>query len=140
MTLPLPLYIGLRYTGARRRSQLVSFLSAISITGLVVGVALLVVVLSVMNGFDRELRERILGLVPQASIKHYQGVDNWPELVATLKQDARILEAAPFVQLPGLVSFRKKAEPIVLYGIDQSTSKKCPLFHSMCNSKRLSVL
>jgi len=140
MTLPLPLYIGLRYTGARRRSQLVSFLSAISITGLVVGVALLVVVLSVMNGFDRELRERILGLVPQASIKHYQGVDNWPELVATLKQDARILEAAPFVQLPGLVSFRKKAEPIVLYGIEPEYEQKVSIISQYVQQQALERL
>jgi ABC-type transport system, involved in lipoprotein release, permease component len=104
----LPLFVGLRYVGAQRRSQLVSFLSAISISGLVVGVALLVVVLSVMNGFDRELREKILGLVPQATIKHREGLDNWQYVVDQLKGNADIVGIAPFVELNGLVSFRKK--------------------------------
>jgi len=118
MSQPFSFYIGLRYTGARRRSELVSFLSAVSISGLVVGVALLIVVLSVMNGFDRELRERILGLVPQAAIKHRAGVEDWQALVAEVEKDERIVAAAPFVQLNGLVSFRKTTEPVVIYGID----------------------
>jgi len=111
-------YIGMRYTGARRRSQLVSFLSAISITGLVVGVALLVVVLSVMNGFDRELREKILGLVPQAAIKYPGGMRDWQSVKAQLDKDPRILASAPFVQLNGLVSYRRQTESVLLYGID----------------------
>ncbi|WP_045859953.1 lipoprotein-releasing ABC transporter permease subunit [Teredinibacter purpureus] len=120
----LPLFVGLRYVGAQRRSQLVSFLSAISISGLVVGVALLVVVLSVMNGFDRELREKILGLVPQATIKHREGLDNWQYVVDQLKGNADIVGIAPFVELNGLVSFRKKTEPVLLYGIDPQYETK----------------
>ncbi len=118
MKLPFPVFIGLRYSSARRGDQLVSFLSGISITGLVVGVALLVVVLSVMNGFDRELREKILALVPQAAIKHRQGIEDWQSLIVTLKKDQRIVGAAPFVQQMALVSHNKKTEAIVLYGID----------------------
>lgn len=118
MSNALSLFIGLRYTAAKRRSQLVSFLSAISISGLVVGVALLVVVLSVMNGFDRELREKILGLVPQAVIKHREGMTDWAPVREQLLTDPRVLGVAPFVQLNGLVSYRRKTEPVLLYGID----------------------
>jgi hypothetical protein len=63
---PLPVFIGLRYTGAKRRNHFISFISAMSMAGLVLGVMVLIIVLSVMNGFDRELRQRILGMVPHA--------------------------------------------------------------------------
>lgn len=114
----LPFFIGLRYAGARRRSQLVSFLSAISVAGLIVGVALLVAVLSIMNGFDREMRERILGLVPQAAVFERGGIQDWQGVVARLQQDPRIVAAAPFVQVDGLASFRNQTAPVLLYGVN----------------------
>ena len=64
MQLPLPIAIGFRYTRARKGESFVSFISAVSMIGLILGVAVLIVVLSVMNGSDRELRTRILGMVP----------------------------------------------------------------------------
>lgn len=115
----LPIVIGLRYTGAKRKkSQLISFLSGISIAGLVVGVGLLITVLSVMNGFDRELRENILGLVPQAVINHQEGIAEWQPLVDELTADKDILAVAPYVQTYGLVALGKQAEPVVLYGVE----------------------
>lgn len=113
----LPLFVGLRYTGTSRKNQLVSFFSGVSISGLVVGVGLLVAVLSIMNGFDRELKERILGLVPQAAVFQRGGVDDWKALQRELESRERVLAAAPFVQLDGLVSYRGNAEPIALYGV-----------------------
>ena len=62
---PLALYIGLRYTGAKRRNHFISFISLISIIGIGLGVAALITVLSVMNGFEQELRARILGMAPR---------------------------------------------------------------------------
>lgn len=114
----LPLHIGLRYSGARAFNQSVSFLARVSVTGLVVGVGLLIAVLSIMNGFDRELREKILGLVPQAAIYERGGVADWPALQRKLEDREDIVAAAPFVQLNGLVAVRQEAEPVVLYGID----------------------
>ncbi len=114
----LSLFIGLRYTGAPRNNQLVSFFSGVSITGLVVGVALLITVLSIMNGFDRELREKILGLVPQAAIYQQGGIGDWPALQRRLEQLPRIRAAAPFIQLEGLVSYQGKSEPVILYGVE----------------------
>lgn len=114
----LPVFIGLRYTGAPRNNQFVSFFSGVSITGLVVGVGLLITVLSIMNGFDRELREKILALVPQAAVYERGGVTDWRQLQSRLEGQPRIQAAAPFVQLEGLVSFQGKSEPVVLYGIE----------------------
>src|SRR5690554_134928 len=98
----LSFFIGLRYTASRRNSQLVSFISTISIVGLIISVALLVVVLSVMNGFDKELRERILAILPQASIQHVENVEDWPNLREWLLTQEGVEEAAPFVQLGGM--------------------------------------
>lgn len=120
----LPLFIGLRYTGAPRNNQLVSFFSGVSITGLVVGVGLLITVLSIMNGFDRELREKILALVPQAAVYQQNGVENWPQLQEWLERQPRIQAAAPFIQLEGLVSYHGKAEPVVLFGVEPQEEAK----------------
>ncbi len=112
------LFIGLRYTGARARNQLVAFLARVSMLGLIVGVGLLIAVLSIMNGFDKELREKILGLVPQAAVYHHDGIEDWQGLQTFLEGRPHVLAAAPFVQLNGLVAKHQKAEPVVLYGID----------------------
>src|SRR3982751_6480840 len=91
--------VGSRYGISRKHSQLVSFISRLSTAGLVIGVALLIVVMSVMNGFDRELRERILGIMPQATVYHREGIEDYASLINLLKQDNRILAGAPFVQI-----------------------------------------
>lgn len=121
MRLPFVFFVGLRYTSARRRKQSVSFLSGISIVGLVVGVALLVAVLSVVNGFERELQEKILGLIPQAVIKHYAGIEDWPSLKKHLERDPDVLVAAPFIRKNALISQRKFVEPVLFYGVDPQT-------------------
>ncbi len=120
----LALFIGLRYTGARRRSQLVSFISAVSIFGLALGVGLLIVVLSVMNGFEKELRERILGILPQAALYHREGIEDWNSLRDRLLTDPELLGAAPFVQLQGMVSYRREAIPVIIYGIEPVLEKQ----------------
>lgn len=110
--------VGARYGVSRKHSQLVSFISRLSTAGLVIGVALLIVVMSIMNGFDRELRERILGIMPQAMIFHREGIEDYQSLIADLKTDNRILAAAPFVQIQGLLTYQKRVSPINLFGIN----------------------
>jgi len=116
--------VGARYGISSKHSQLVSFISRLSTAGLIIGVALLIVVMSVMNGFDRELRERILGIMPQATIYHREGIDDYPTLIKQLKQDPRILEAAPFVQIQGLFSYQKHVAPVNLFGVDPALETK----------------
>lgn len=120
----LPFFIGLRYTGAGVRTQLVAFLARVSMLGLVVGVGLLLAVLSIMNGFDKELRETILGLVPQAAIYRHGGIEDWQSLQAQLQADPRIEAAAPFVQASALVAKRARAEPVLIYGIDPAEERR----------------
>jgi len=110
--------IGMRYTQAGRKSGLLSFLSGISMTGLVLGVSLLVVVLSVMNGFERELRERILGLMPQASLYRAGGVDDWRALSNQIQDYSGLEASAPFVQVSALITYRSETLPALMYGVD----------------------
>jgi len=95
---PLPLFIGLRYTRAKRRNHFISFISLTSMLGMILGVAVLILVLSVMNGFDRELRERILGMVPHATIQADGVMNNWQVAAQLAEQDASVAAVAPFIQ------------------------------------------
>ena len=115
---PISLYIGLRYTRAKRQNNFISFISMTSIVGLTLGVMVLILVLSVMNGFDRELQRRILGMVPQASVMGYDPVTNWQEIVDLANEHPRVLGAAPFIQLQGLLSHRGAVASTFVTGID----------------------
>ncbi len=136
----LPLWIGLRYTGSKRRDQLVSFISLISIAGLVMGVGLLIIVMSVMNGFDRELRERILGVMPQATVLHRDGIEEWPAYVAEFQQHANVIGAAPFVQLQGMVSVGNRVAPVSIYGIEPEQERKVSRLHEFIQTLALAEL
>ena len=115
---PYSVFIGVRYAAAKRRSQLVSFISMISMLGMTVGVALLIVVLSVMNGFDQEMRQRILGLVPHITIKSYSDQQDWPHVESIVKTHPEVVAAAPFVQLNGMLLKGSDVEGVLVYGIE----------------------
>lgn len=114
---PLPFFIGLRYTRAKRRNHFISFISLISMLGLTLGVMVMILVLSVMNGFDRELRTRILGMVPHATINGYQPIDDWQSLAARLVEHPRVEAAAPFIQLQGMLTHDGSVAPVLVNGI-----------------------
>ena len=96
---PLPIWLGLRYTAAKRRNHFISFISLISILGILLGVTALITVLSVMNGFERELRERILGVAAHATITRLGGpMEEWPEIAATAARHAEVAGTAPYVE------------------------------------------
>ncbi len=96
----------------------------VSIAGLVLGVALLITVLSVMNGFDKELRQRILAMVPQASINGYQPIEDWRGLVEKVSQHPEVVAAAPFVHLQALINARGTVESSLVYSIDPAFESK----------------
>jgi lipoprotein-releasing system permease protein len=75
-------------------------------------------VMSIMNGFDKELRENILGIMPQGSIYHRDAIENPAEIMALIKQHPRVVAASPFVQIQGLLSYQKQVAPTGLFGID----------------------
>lgn len=114
---PLPFFIGLRYTRAKRRNHFISFISLISMLGLTLGVLVMILVLSVMNGFDRELRTRILGMVPHATINGYQPIDDWRTVAAELETHPEVAAAAPFIQLQGMLTHNGSVAPVLVSGI-----------------------
>lgn len=96
---PLPLALGLRYTRAKRRNHFISFISAVSMLGIALGVTVLITVISVMNGFEQELRTRILGMVAHATVAGvHASLDDWPRAVDLAQRDPRVLGAAPYVE------------------------------------------
>ena len=92
---PFPLFIGLRYVRARRRTRFISVVSAVALLGLALGVMALLVVLSVMNGFDRELRTRILSMVPHVLVHAAHPLQDWEPLATALEQDPAVVGVAP---------------------------------------------
>ncbi|MCP1676275.1 lipoprotein-releasing system permease protein [Natronocella acetinitrilica] len=115
---PLELFIGLRYTGAKRRNRFVSFISLISMAGIALGVMALITVLSVMNGFERELRERILGMVAHASIQGAsEPLSDWRDLREQVLDHPRVEGAAPFVSGEVMVTRGGEVSGAMIRGI-----------------------
>jgi lipoprotein-releasing system permease protein len=116
---PLILYIGLRYTRAKRRTQFISFITLTSILGIALGVTALIAVLSVMNGFEAELRERILGMTSHSTITGRNGdLENWQQLEQRLKGQPRIQGLAPFVEGEVMLNADRRVSGTMLRGID----------------------
>lgn len=114
---PLSLYIGLRYTAAKRRNHFISFISLTSMIGLMLGVAVLIIVLSVMNGFDRELKQRILGMVPHAVILGDGPLEDWEQVDEQVSKHPSVIAAAPFVQGQAMVTGGGNVRGVMLNGI-----------------------
>lgn len=113
----IPFLIGLRYVRAKRRNHFISFISLTSMLGLMLGVAVLILVLSVMNGFDHELRSRVLGMVPHTRIEAQDGMTNWKSLAERLVQREHVVGAAPYVQQQGMFAASGRNEGALVYGI-----------------------
>ncbi|MDK4200574.1 lipoprotein-releasing ABC transporter permease subunit [Pseudomonas sp. HR1] len=121
---PLSLFIGLRYTRAKRRKSFISFFSLVSMFGLALGVLAMILVLSVMNGFQEEMRGRILGMVPHAFISAAQPLDDWRPLATKAEQQPHVLAAVPYTQLQGMLSVRGRMQPLLVDGIDPAQEKR----------------
>ncbi len=120
---PISLYIGLRYTRARRSNHFISFIALVSMIGLTLGVAVLITVLSVMNGFDRELKNRVLGMIPQATVSSTQILTDWPELAKKIDQHEHVAGVAPFTQLQGMLTAQGQVAGIMVSGIEPDYEK-----------------
>jgi lipoprotein-releasing system permease protein len=122
MSLPLPLFIGLRYVRARTSQFFVSFMSWISMLGICVGVAALITILSVMNGFEDELRSRLLSLAAHARLSDGpQGLAEWPKLIELAREVKGVVGAAPYVELHGLLAHEPELQPALIRGIDPAS-------------------
>lgn len=124
MKLPFELSIGLTYTRAGRRGRqkdgFMSFISAMSVTSIALGVAALIIVLSVMNGFQKEVRDRMLSVIPHVEVMKVNGpLLDWQQLGADLEKiDPRIVAAAPFVNGQGLLSSGDTVRGVMVQGVD----------------------
>ncbi len=115
---PLIFYIGLRYTRAKRRTQFISFITLTSVLGIALGVTALITVLSVMNGFESELRERILGMTSHATVTGQSGqLDNWQELDQRLVDYPHIQGTAPFINGQVMINADRRVSGTMLSGI-----------------------
>lgn len=111
------LLVGLRYTRAKRRNHFISFISLISMAGIALGVAALIIVLSVMNGFQRELRTRILGVASHIQVVADGDIADWSRVVQQALQHPQIKAAAPYVQAQGLLSYDQTVRGTLVRGI-----------------------
>lgn len=115
---PLPFFVGVRYTRARRRSLFVSFISLTSIIGLALGVLVMIVVLSVMNGFDREMRDRVLGMVPHATLDSPSPIKDWRTIGEGLLRHPQVAAIAPFTQMQGLLTNNGQVQKVLVNAVD----------------------
>jgi lipoprotein-releasing system permease protein len=115
---PYELFIGLRYTRAKRRNHFISFISMISMLGIGLGVMALIVVLSVMNGFQKEIRARILGVTPHLQVMSDSGqLDDWQHTLDVVAGHPEVRAAAPYVSGQGMVSLNDNVQGVMVRGI-----------------------
>lgn len=137
---PLFVFIGTRYTRAKRRNHFVSFISLTSMIGLALGVVVMIVVLSVMNGFDHEMRTRVLGMVPHATIESGEPINDWQNLAAKVKQNPQVEAVAPFTQMQGLLTNNGNVQKILLNAIDPVQERKVSIIDGFMKQGRLDDL
>lgn len=141
----LAFYIGRRYASLRSHNQLVSFISLLSVCGLALGVAILVTVLSVMNGFDRELQQRILALVPHLTVTSARNEplmndSQWQPIRATLLAQPGVSGTAPWLQLQGMLLANGRSKGILLNGIDPAAERSVSIIDRFVHSGSLDAL
>lgn len=134
MKTPFEWTIGLTYTRAgrrgRRKDRFMSFISAMSVASIALGVAALIIVLSVMNGFQKEVRDRMLSVVPHVEIRAYKGVHpDWQQIEAILKKNPEVRGVAPFVQGQGLLTAGSSVRGAMVKGIDPQAEPSVSEIH-----------
>ncbi len=121
---PAAIFIGLRYTRAKRRNHFISFISLMSMLGIALGVLVLITVLSVMNGFDREIQKRVFSMVPPVTVSTLADyVVNWQEVEGLMKKNPNIVRVAPFVSGQVLLTNDGLVQPALLDAIDPAAEK-----------------
>ena len=141
MKLPLEAYVGLRYTRAKRRNHFISFITLISMFGIALGVMALIVVISVMNGFENELRGRILGMVSHVTVSTLRGpLQDWETLRETTLQHEEVTGSAPYIEAEAMLSNRSSVSGAIVRGIDPDLEPEVSEIHSQMKFGELSDL
>lgn len=131
---PVELFVGLRYLRAKRRTRFVSFITLISLAGVALGVAALIVILSVMNGFEGELRSRLLSMSAHGQIASADGrSSDWRSLQRKIEEHPGVAAAAPLVQMEGMIQSGRELRAVLAHGVD-------PEFESALTEPPLNLL
>lgn len=137
---PFSFYVGLRYTGARARNNFISVIALISALGLMLGVAVLITVLSVMNGFDRELQTRILGMVTHVSVQGAQPIQDWVGLAERVSVHPEVEAVSPFVQLEGMLTHQGRVSGALITGVLPEAESRVSIVSDFMHQGELSSL
>ena len=119
----LPLKLAFKYFKSNK-GGIFSFTSFLAVTGLSIGVASLIIVMSVMNGFEKELQNRILGVVPHAVIFSEEPIKDYEILISKIKTNDGVIEAVPFISFQALATFETVSKGISINGIDVEAEKR----------------
>lgn len=140
MIRPLELFVGLRYTRARKRSHFISFISLISILGITIGITALITILSVMNGFGKELRGHILAVISHVTISETSGqLQDWKNAAERIK-NPHVIGRAPYIEGQGMVARGKTVSGVVVRGVLPSEEIQVSEFDSRMIEGKLEAL
>ncbi|PJG60089.1 lipoprotein-releasing ABC transporter permease subunit [Aeromonas cavernicola] len=138
---PLTLAIGLRYAGSKRSNRFVSFISLFSTFGIAIGVAALIVVISVMNGFEGQLKGRILGVIPHVVVTHQAGrIEADSPALPELTRLPHVVAAAPMLDSEGMLQSASQLTGVNVQGIDPARWPSDDILHSQMQAGRLDSL
>jgi lipoprotein-releasing system permease protein len=138
---PFELFVGLRYTRAKRRTHFISFISLISMLGIALGIAALITVMSVMNGFEKEIRARILGAAAHIQVLGFdKGLSDWESVANDVKKHPDVVATAPFVGAQALLSTGTAVRGVYVRGIVPELEEKVAEFGSHMRAGKLEDL
>ncbi len=133
--------IGRRYLRSARGNRFVSFISAISMAGIAIGIAVLIIVLSVMNGFEHELQHRILGLTPHATVSGFGGTfGDWQRVAARVRNHSEVVAVAPFVSGQAMLVAGENHSTAQLYGVLPNIERGVSQLHTLMTAGRFEAL
>ena len=134
-------WVGRRYVRSRSENSFVSLISAISMLGIAIAVMVLIVVLSVVNGFERELKDRLLAMTSHASIEGVEGkLENWRDVLEVASQNTDVVAAAPFVSGQGLMFFGESLSGVEVRGVDPVEERRVSGVHEIMTAGEMASL
>ena len=138
----IPKYIALRYVSVGKHSHLVSFMSVICIAGLSLGIAILITVLSVMNGFDIEMRENILGIVPHVTVSSDENLssEQWQNISQIIHESSTVISSVPVIEVAGVIATEQSSKGVLVNGINAELESSVSAIRRFINSGSLSAL
>lgn len=141
MSTPLEWRLAWRYLRARTDNRFLSFIAGVGVTGIAVGVAVLIVVLSVMNGFEKELRDRILGMASHATLTGIDGpLPDWRSLAARVERQPGVAATAPYVEDRGMIAHGDKVSGVLVRGVLPEEESKVSAIGTSLSAGRLEQL